>query len=85
VVDKTSKIAHLALKDLIWSFGGSAHHHVHAVNSSSDETDELGNGCASVEFLPDVSDYCMKGSVQELEEVSVSNVHSGRSRRYSFH
>lgn len=85
MVDKASKIAHLTLENLIWSFGGSAHHHIHTVNSSRDEADELGNGCASVEFLPDVSDHCMKGSVQGLEGVSANNVHSGRLPRYSFH
>lgn len=73
MVYKAGEIARVALEDLIWPFWRPAHHHIQAVNSVRDETNELGDSSASFKFLGDVSvRFLHKG------EKVIRNIHNAR-------
>lgn len=51
MVDKSRKVAHLALEDLVGSRAGTANHHVDALDAICDEAGKFANGRAAVNVL----------------------------------
>lgn len=51
MVDEAREVAHVALVDLVAMLRGPADHDVQAFNAAGNQSDEFGNGRASIEVL----------------------------------
>lgn len=62
MVDKSRKVAHLALEDLVCSQAGTANHHVDTLDAVCDEAGKFTNGGAAVNvLLALIRDTCKSG------------------------